>query len=82
MTLSNQYEIPYADIPKGIELALKNSDRLRTDAEILAVKQRYNSAIPLITLAVEEFEKAPGLLESDIDMDKLPELEEFSMLDY
>ena len=54
----NQYDIPHDDIPKGIDLALKNSDRLRTDAEILAKEKRYNSAIPLITLAVEEFGKA------------------------
>lgn len=58
MTLSNQYDISFTDIPKGIELALKNSDRLRTDAEILAKNERYNSAIPLVTLAVEEFGKA------------------------
>ncbi len=63
MKLSNPYDIPYADIPKGIELALKNSDRLRTDAEILAKAERYNSAIPLITLAVEEFGKALWLSE-------------------
>lgn len=63
MTFSNQYNIPYVDIPKGIELALKNSDRLRTDAKILAEKERYNSAIPLITLAVEEFGKALWLSE-------------------
>ena len=36
----------------------------------------------LYSLNPVEFKKAPGLLESDIDMDKLPELEEFSMLDY
>ena len=58
-----QYDIPYADIPRGIELSLKNSDRLRTDAEILAEKKRYNSAIPLITLAAEEFGKALWLSE-------------------
>lgn len=48
MPPSNQYEIPYEDIPKGIELALANSDRLRKDAEILAKNERYNPAIPLI----------------------------------
>jgi len=58
MKLSNQYDIPYADIPSGIELSLKNSDRHRVDAELLAKEERYNSAIPLITLAVEEFGKA------------------------
>ena len=63
MTSSNQYEIPYDDIPKGIDLALKNSDRLRIDAEILAENKRYNSAIPLVTLAVEEFGKALWLSE-------------------
>lgn len=63
MKLSNQYDIPYADIPRGIELSLKNSDRHRTDAEILAKEKRYNSAIPLITLAVEEFGKALWLSE-------------------
>lgn len=63
MEISNQYDIPYADIPKGIELSLTNSDRLRADAEILAEKKRYNSAIPLITLAVEEFGKALWLSE-------------------
>jgi len=63
MKLSNQYDIPYDDIPKGIELALKNSDRLRADAEILAKEGRYNSAIPLITLAVEELGKALWLSE-------------------
>jgi len=63
LTLSKQYDIPYDDIPKGIELALKNSDRLRMDAEILAEKERYNSAIPLVTLAVEEFGKSLWLSE-------------------
>ena len=56
-------EIPYSDIPKGIDLALKNSDRLRTDAKILADNQRYDSAIPIITLAIEEFGKALWLSE-------------------
>lgn len=60
---SNQYDIPFAEIPQGIELALKNSDRLRIDAEILAKKKRYNSAIPLITLSVEEFGKPLWLSE-------------------
>ncbi len=63
MKLSNQYDIPYDDIPRGIELSLKNSDRHRSDAEILAKEKRYNSAIPLITLAVEEFGKALWLSE-------------------
>jgi len=63
MKLSNQYDIPYADIPRGIELSLKNSDRHRADAELLAKEERYNSAIPLITLAVEEFGKALCLSE-------------------
>ena len=63
MKLSNQYNIPYADIPRGIELSLKNSDRHRADAELLAKEERYNSAIPLITLAVEEFGKALWLSE-------------------
>lgn len=36
----------------------------------------------LYSLNPVEFEKAPGILESDVDVDKLPELEEFSMLDY
>ncbi len=58
MKLSKHYDIPYADIPRGIELSLKNSDRHRADAELLAREERYNSAIPLITLAVEEFGKA------------------------
>ena len=44
-------------------MALKNSDRLRIDAEILEKKKRYNSAIPLVTLAVEEFGKALWLSE-------------------
>ena len=35
---------------KGIELALKNSDRLRKDTEILAKNERHNSVIPLVTL--------------------------------
>lgn len=61
--MEKQYDIPYGDIPKGIELALKNSDRLRADAEILAENKRYNSAIPLITLSVEEFGKALWLSE-------------------
>ena len=56
-------KIPCKDIPKGIELSLRNSDRLRTDAKILAENKRYNSAIPLITLAVEEFGKALWLSE-------------------
>jgi len=60
---SIQYDIPYADIPKGIELSLKNSDRHRADAELLVKEERYNSAIPLITLAVEEFGKALWLSE-------------------
>lgn len=63
MKLSNQYDIPYTDIPRGIELSLKNSDRHRADAEFLAKEERYNSAIPLITLAVEEFGKALWLSE-------------------
>ncbi len=63
MELSNQYNIPYADIPRGIELSLINSDKIRTDAEILANEERYNSAIPIITLAVEEFGKALWLSE-------------------
>ena len=42
MNLYNQYKITCEDIPKGIELALKNSDRLRTDAEILAEKKRLD----------------------------------------
>ena len=63
MELSNQYDIPYDEIPRGIVLSLKNSDRLRTDAEILAKAERYNSAIPLITLAVEELGKALWLSE-------------------
>src|SRR3990172_2849673 len=63
MELSNPYDIPYTDIPRGIEISLKNSDRHRTDAEILAKEKRYNSAIPLITLAVEEFGKALWLSE-------------------
>lgn len=61
--MEEQYNIPYEDIPRGIELALRNSDRHRTDAEILAKKKRYNSAIPLITLAVDEFGKALWLSE-------------------
>lgn len=60
---SNQYNIPYDDIPRGIDLSLKNSDRHRTDAEILAKEKRYNSAIPFITLAVEELGKALWLSE-------------------
>ena len=56
--MNEQYHIPYDDIPRGIDLALKNSDRHRTDAEILAEEKRYNSAVPIITLAVEEFGKA------------------------
>ena len=63
MKLSNQYDIPYADSPRGIELSLKNSDRHRADAELLAKEERYNAAIPLITLAVEEFGKALWLSE-------------------
>ena len=63
MKLSNQYDISYVDIPRGIELSLKNSDRHKADAEILANEARYNSAIPLITLAVEEFGKALWLSE-------------------
>ncbi len=59
----NQYDIPYDEIPKGIELALKNSDRLRIDAEMLSKKGRYNSAIPLVTLAIEELGKAIWLSE-------------------
>ncbi len=58
MENSDQYNIPYDDIPRGIVLSLINSDRHRTDAEILAKEGRYNSAIPLITLAVEELGKA------------------------
>ena len=60
---SNQYDIPFVEIPQEIELALKNSDRLRIDAEILAKKKRYNSVIPLITLSVEEFGKSLWLSE-------------------
>lgn len=36
----------------------------------------------LYSLNPVEFEKSPGLLESDVDIDKLPGLEDFSMLDY
>ena len=61
--MEKQYDIPYADIPKGIDLSLKNSDRHRTDSKILAEEKRYNSAIPLVTLAVEEFGKALWLSE-------------------
>jgi len=61
--ISDQYNIPYDDIPRGIDLSLKNSNRHRADAEILAKKKRHNSAIPLITLAVEEFGKALWLSE-------------------
>ena len=61
--ISNQYDIPHDDIPKGIDFSLKNSDRHRADAEILAREKRYNSAIPLITLAVDEFGKALWLSE-------------------
>lgn len=63
MENSDQYNIPYDDIPRGIVLSLINSDRHRIHSEILAKKGYYNSAIPLITLAVEEFGKALWLSE-------------------
>lgn len=45
-------------IPKGVLLCLKNSDRHREDARILAEKDKYPSAIVSLFISIEEFSKA------------------------
>ena len=50
---------------------------LNNDTKIIQFKP-----LVLYSLNLADFEKAPGLLESDVDLDKLQKLEEFSMLDY
>lgn len=56
--MTDVYDISLNDIPKGIILCLKNSDRHREDAQILAERERYPSAIPQLFIAIEEFGKA------------------------
>ena len=52
------YDIPIGNLPEGVILCLKNSDRHREDAKILEEKQRYPSAIAEIFVSIEEFAKA------------------------
>jgi len=65
------YDILLSDLPQGIMLCLKNSDRHREDAQILAEKERYPSAIPQLFIAIEEFGKAVFLTAHIIKIKKI-----------
>ena len=72
----------YADTRISKNLSKNHEGYVRKLISEHDVKIIQFQPLVLYSLNPIEFEKAPGLLESDVDVDKLPELEEFSMLDY
>ena len=54
----DEHDIDLDYIPNGILLCLRNSDRHKIDAEILAEKERFHAAIFSMFIALEEFSKA------------------------
>ena len=55
--------IPKSEIPEGVDICLENSKRFFEDANTLAKQQKYQSALLLITLSMEELGKANLLLQ-------------------
>lgn len=55
--------IPREELPEGIILSLKNSDRYFNDSKILVGKKRLSSANTLMFFAIEEFSKAKFLID-------------------
>lgn len=55
-------EIPLEQIPEGIELCVKNAERHMADSQMLEDNQRYQTAVFLFLLAIEELAKANLLL--------------------
>ena len=60
--LNTEKFIPVSDLPEGIILCLKNSDRHYQDSQILNEKKHYPSAISNLMLACEELVKAKLLM--------------------
>lgn len=72
MSISNQYfgKLDSEKAAKGMNLAIKNSQRLLEDSEILFKQDRYSSAVALAILSIEESGKLPilrGLTMEDDD---------------
>lgn len=71
MGISNQYfgKLDSEKAAEGINLAIKNSQRLLKDAEILFEQESYSSSVALVILSIEESGKVPiirrVLLEED-----------------
>jgi len=72
----------YADTRISKNLPKNHEEYVRKLISEHNVKIIQFQPLVLYSLNPVEFEKAPGLLESDVDINKLQELEEFSMLDY
>ena len=72
----------YADTRISKNLPKNHEEYVRKLISEHDVKIIQFQPVVLYSLNPVAFEKAPGVLESDVDVDKLPELEEFSMLDY
>lgn len=72
----------YADTRISKNLPKNHEEHIRKLVSEHDVKIIQFHPLVLYSLNPVEFEKAPGLLESDVDVDNLEKLEEFSMLDY
>jgi hypothetical protein len=72
----------YADTRISKNLPKNHEEYVRKLISEHNVKIIQFQPLVLYSLNPVEFEKAPGLLELDIDIDKLPGLGDFSMLDY
>ena len=59
----SEIKIPIDELPEGIRLSLKNSDRYFKDSKILFNRGKLSSANTLMFLAMEEFSKAKILID-------------------